>query len=79
MVVDAVYDLMDTNVFMLLSGIVLAVAGLQGVLYPDAWALAMQPLGQVFNLLPNVVHQALGGLIGFAGVSQVWQAVEEYM
>lgn len=75
MVVDAVYDLMETEVYMLVSGLVLLVAGVQGFVSPDQWALATGMVGQVFNLFPNLVHQALGALIGFGGLSQVVESV----
>lgn len=79
MVVDAVYDLMDSNLYMLVAGLVLLLAGYQGVVNPDGWVLAIGMAGELFNLLPDVVHQILGGLIGFSGLSQVFGAVEEYL
>lgn len=79
MVVDPIYDFMETKVFMAVTGLVLLVAGYQGVVAPDSWALASGIPGQLFNLLPNIVHQALGALIGFAGFSQVVASLEDYM
>lgn len=78
MVVDMVYDLMETNTYMLVAGLVLTLAGLQGVVGPDTWVLASGMAGQLFNVLPNVVHQALGALIGLGGVSQVVNALQDY-
>jgi hypothetical protein len=78
MVMDLVEMIMENPAFMLVSGLVLAIAGYQGVVSPDAWALAMQPFGQLFNVLPNVVHQILGGLIAVGGLGQVVSAVQEY-
>lgn len=77
MVFDMVRDFMDSSIYMLLVGIVLLVAGVNGVLQPDSWALAMDPFGQLFNLLPNVVHQALGGLIALTGLGQSAAAADD--
>jgi len=72
-------DILGNPAFQLVSGLVLLGAGLQGFMSPDAWVLASAPFGQVFNLLPNVVHQALGGLVAVSGGLQSWVAVQEYM
>lgn len=77
MVLDMIRKFMDGSIYMLLVGIVLFVAGVNGVLMPDSWALATQPFGQLFNLLPNVVHQALGGLIALTGAGQSVAAADD--
>lgn len=76
---DSLDMILGHPAFQLISGLVLLGAGLQGFMSPDAWVLASSPFGQVFNLLPNVVHQALGGLIMVSGGLQSWAAVQEYM
>ena len=79
MVVDSLDMILENPAFMAITGLVLAVAGYQGVVSPDAWALASAPFGQVFNLLPNIVHQILGGLIAVSGLGKVWAGVQAYM
>lgn len=71
MVVDFVYDQLDTDWYMALTGFVLIAVGIAGLMNPDSWVLASAPFGQIFNLLPNIVHQALGGLFALGGLSQV--------
>lgn len=71
MVVDMIYDLLDTRWYMALTGVILTFAGLAGVMNPDTWFLASEPFGQLFNVLPNIVHQAIGALVALGGVSQV--------
>lgn len=78
MVVDFVVDQTQTMWYMALAGLVVALVGVQGVMNPDTWVLASAPVGQVFNVLPNVVHQALGGLFVLGGVTQVGEALDLY-
>jgi hypothetical protein len=68
MVMDTVYDVVESGWFQALLAVLLVAMGVNGVLNPGAWTLTQVPvLSQLTSVLPDVVHQVVAGLVAFAG------------
>lgn len=68
MVVDKVYDLIESAWFQALIALAVVMVGVQGVVSPGNWFMTNAPvLGQLTGFLPDVVHQAVGALFILAG------------
>jgi len=77
--VDAIYDVIETNLFQALMALAIVMVGVTGVMMPGNWFMTNAPvLGELTGFLPDFVHQLVGGLFIVAGGSDLVNRVRSY-
>lgn len=78
MVMEEVYDVIESVWFQALIALAVIMVGVQGVSMPGNWFMTNAPvLGEFTGFLPDIVHKVLGVLFILAGGADFVNKIRE--